>query len=88
MTSISAGHIILKPTQPVESGWPQRGSNSGLANQESSALPTELTPPPKKKKKKKKKESKSVKEKGLVIEIERERAIEREGRKERESTIG
>ena len=30
MTSISAGHIILTPTQPVESGRPQRGSNPDL----------------------------------------------------------
>ena len=29
MTSVSAGHIILTPTQPVRSGWPQRGSNPG-----------------------------------------------------------
>ena len=27
MTSVSAGHIILTPTQPVGSGWPQRESN-------------------------------------------------------------
>ena len=46
MTSISAGHIILTPTQPVGSGRPQRGSNPGLPDQESRALPTELPPPP------------------------------------------
>ena len=27
MTSVSSGHIILTPTQPVGSGRPQRGSN-------------------------------------------------------------
>ena len=42
MTSISAGHIILTPTQPVGSGRPQRGSNPGPPDQESRALPTEL----------------------------------------------
>ena len=47
MTSISAGHIILTPTQPVGSGRPQRGSNSGPPDQESRALPTELPRPPK-----------------------------------------
>ena len=41
MTSISAGHIILTPTQPVGSGRPQRGSNPGPPDQESRALPTE-----------------------------------------------
>ena len=29
MTSVSAGHIILTPTQPVGSGRPQRESNAG-----------------------------------------------------------
>ena len=36
MTSVSAGHIILTPTQPVKSGRPQGESN---------ALPTELSRP-------------------------------------------
>ena len=45
MTSISAGHIILTPTQPVGSGRPQRGSNPGHPDQESRALPTELPRP-------------------------------------------
>ena len=45
MTSISAGHIILTPTQPVGSGRPQRGSNPGPPEQESRALPTELPRP-------------------------------------------
>ena len=39
MTSVSDGHIILTPTQPVRSG---RGSNPGSPHQESRALPTEL----------------------------------------------
>ena len=42
MTSVSAGHIIMTPTQPVGSGRPQRESNQGPPHQESSALPTEL----------------------------------------------
>ena len=42
MTSISAGHIILTPTQPVGSGWPQRGLNPGPPHQELRALPTEI----------------------------------------------
>ena len=46
MTFISAGHIILTPTQPVGSGRPQRGSNPGPPDQESRALPTELPRPP------------------------------------------
>ena len=41
MTSVSAGHIILTPTQPVGSGRPQRESNPGPPHQESRALPTE-----------------------------------------------
>ena len=46
MTSVSAGHIILTPTQPVGSGRPQRKSNPEPPNQELSALPTELPRPP------------------------------------------
>ena len=46
MTSVSAGHIILTPTQPVGSGRPQRESNPGPPQQESCALPTELPRPP------------------------------------------
>ena len=46
MTSVSAGHIILTPTQPVGSGRPQLGSNPGPPQQESRALPTELPRPP------------------------------------------
>ena len=47
MTSISAGHIILTPTQPVGSGRPQRRSNPVPPDQETRALPTELPRPPK-----------------------------------------
>ena len=39
MTSVSAGHIILTPTQPVGFERPQRESNPG-------PLPTELSRPP------------------------------------------
>ena len=42
MTSISAGHIILTPTQPVGNGLPQRESNPGPPHQKSRALTTEL----------------------------------------------
>ena len=45
MTSVSAGDIILTPTQPVGSGRPQRESNPGPPHQESRALPTELPRP-------------------------------------------
>ena len=37
MTSASAGHIVLTPTQPVGSGRPQRESNAGPPHQESRA---------------------------------------------------
>ena len=47
MTSVSAGHIILTPIQPLGSGRPQRESNTGPPHQESHALPTELPRPPK-----------------------------------------
>ena len=40
--SVSVGHIILTPTQPVGSGRPQRESNPEPPHQESRALPTEL----------------------------------------------
>ena len=43
MTAVSAGHIILRPTQPVGSGRSQRGSNPGSPHQKSRVLPTELT---------------------------------------------
>ena len=46
MTSVSAGHIILTPTQPVRSRRPQRESNPGPPHQESYALPTEPPRPP------------------------------------------
>ena len=46
MTSVSAGHIILTPTQPVRSGQPQQESNPAPPHQESLALPTELPRPP------------------------------------------
>ena len=63
MTSVSASHIILTPTQPVRSGRLERGSNQRPRHQESCALPTELPRPPQKKKKKKKKKKKIKKKK-------------------------
>ena len=56
MTYVSAGHIILTPTQPVGSGRPQRGSNPGPPNQESRALPTELPRPPRERERERKRE--------------------------------
>ena len=46
MTSVSAGHIIQTPTQPVGSGRPQWGSNPGPPHQESRALPQSYRAPP------------------------------------------
>ena len=40
MTSVSADHIILTPTQPIGRGRPQ-GPNPGPPDQESRAIPTE-----------------------------------------------
>ena len=45
MTSVSAGHIILTPTQPVGSGRPQRESSPGPPHQESRALPQSYRAP-------------------------------------------
>ena len=45
MTSVSAGHIILTPTQPLESGRPQGELKPGPPHQESCVLPTELPRP-------------------------------------------
>ena len=45
MTSVSAGHIIVTPTQPVGSRRPQQESNPGPPHQELRALPTELPHP-------------------------------------------
>ena len=45
MTSVSAGHIILTPTQPVGSGRPQRESNPGPLHQKSGAPPPPPPPP-------------------------------------------
>ena len=45
MTSVSAGHIIQTPTQPVGSGRPQRESNPGPPHQESRALPQSYRAP-------------------------------------------
>ena len=42
MTSVSAGHIILTPTQSVGNPRLERGSNPRPRSQKSRALPTEL----------------------------------------------
>ena len=57
MTSVSAGHIILKPTQ-LGSGRPQWESNPGPPHQKSRALPTELPRPPRRRRKEKEKKKK------------------------------
>ena len=41
MTSVSAGQIILKPTQPVVRERPERESNPRPPHQELRALPTQ-----------------------------------------------
>ena len=46
MTSVSAGHIILTPTQQVGSGRSQRGFYPGPPHLELRALLSELPPPP------------------------------------------
>ena len=46
MTSVSGGHIILTPTQPVGGGRPQWALYARPPHPESSALPTELPRPP------------------------------------------
>ena len=46
MTSVSAGHIIQTPTQPVGSRRLQRESNPGPPHQESRALPQSYRAPP------------------------------------------
>ena len=83
MTSVSAGHIILTPTQPVGSGRPQRVSNPGPPNQETRALPTELPPPPHERRKRERKRKRGI-ERERTREKEREREREREREKERE----
>ena len=65
MTSVSAGHIILTPIQPVGSGRPQRGSNPGPPHQ-SRALPTELLRPPRERETKRKRWGEN---KDLLVDI-------------------
>ena len=45
MTSLSASQIILTPTQPVGSGWPQREYNPEPPHQKSRTLPTDYRAP-------------------------------------------
>ena len=83
MTSVSAGHIIQTPTQPVGSGRPQRESNPGPPHQESRALPQSYRAPRKREKEREReKEIEGEKEREKERETERER--EREGERERE----
>ena len=72
MTSVSAGHIIQTPTQPVGSGRPQRESNPGPPHQESRALPQSYRAP-----------REIEREGGREIERGREREGERERERER-----
>ena len=88
MTSVSAGHIILTPTQPVGSRWPQRESNPGPPHQESHALPTELPRPPTDKREREivcERESERERERERQRETEKEKERERERERERES---
>ena len=79
MTSVSAGPIILTPTQPVGSGRPQRESNPGSPHQESRALPTERPRAPNRKRARASGKSRKGKEKESEREREREREREGEG---------
>ena len=73
MTSVSAGHIILTPTQPVGSGRPQRESNPGAPHQESGALPTKpLRPLEEKEEEEEEEEEKEEEEEGEEEEKEEE----------------
>ena len=74
MISVSAGHIIQTPTQPVGSGRPQRESNPGPPHQESRALPQSYRAP----------QRESERERKRERERERERVRERESERERE----
>ena len=76
MTSVSAGHIILTPTQPVGSGRPLRKSNPGPPHQESRALPTEL-PRPREGERQRERERETGREK-VRETVARERKIVRE----------
>ena len=76
MTSVSAGHIILTPTQPVGSGRPQRESNPGPPHQESRALRTELPRPPRERGREGEREIKRERER----EVRGRESIERETR--------
>ena len=69
MTSVSAGHIIQTPTQPVGSGRPQRESNPGPPHQESRALPQSYRAPEKQRERQRERETERVRER----ETDRER---------------
>ena len=80
MASVSAGHIILTPTQPVGSGRPQRESNPEPPHQESSALPTELPCPPEGGKEGRRRERKNEKKRRRARARKRVRERKREER--------
>ena len=82
MVSVSAGHIILTPTQPVGSGRPQRESNPGPPHQESRALPTKLPHPPLKGR-----ERLGEREKETETERDRKKEEKRERQREEETEI-
>ena len=84
MTSVSAGHIILTPTQPVGIGRPQRESNPGPPHHESRALPTELPRPPRERERERERETETEREGGIGRGRKRERERERERDRERE----
>ena len=84
MTSVSAGHIILTPTQPVGSGRPQRESNPGPPHQESRALPQSYRAPRTKDEREKEGERKKVRERRREKEGERKKREREEREKERD----
>ena len=78
MTSVSAGHIMLTPTQPVGSRRPQRESKPGPPQQGSRALLTELPRPPKR-------ERERERERETERERERKRQRDRERQTDRQT---
>ena len=87
MTSVSAGHIIQTPTQPVGSGRPQRESNPGPPHQESRALPQSYRAPherERERKREKKRERERKSERERETERDREGARDRQRDRERE----
>ena len=86
MTSVSAGQIILTPTQPVGSWRPQRESDPGPPHKESRALPTELPrpPPPPGREIEREKQRETERDRQTDIETDRDRQTDRHRQSELE----